>query len=490
MLALEIEYLLGVIFSSKGLGAEEVDWPPQPDRVFSALVASWGARGRDPAERQALQWLEQQDPPRLFASETIFKRTTPIAFVPPNDAKSGRDGNVQVLPSMRKRQQRRFPAGRPLSSTVRLVWNADADDATFACLAALARDTSYVGHSTSLTRCQFSGCDEARTGEGHVEFVPRFRVYEGRFAELEHRFQDGLRPSPGAVVVQRATGAAASTAENVFSGDMLVLEGVGGRSPDQFAFPLFARMLRERLTSVYGNSGGTAPSWLSGREPDGSPTSQGHVAIVPMADVGWKWSEGRLLGCAVILPLGKSAGDLRQVLHALLNAEGTFDVTWDDPEFFWTLQPTLTPSRSSLDPTRWRDIARAAGTRMARQEASVKWCTVTPIALDRFPKNRDGKVHRAEITAAVARACSYVGLPEPQSVQTSDASAISGAHAAYPLSGAPAWQRWRLPPSLAGRRLTHAVLKFDSPVRGPVILGAGRFVGLGLCLPRLEQRDV
>jgi CRISPR-associated protein Csb2 len=25
------------------------------------------------------------------------------------------------------------------------------------------------------------------------------------------------------------------------------------------------------------------------------------------------------------------------------------------------------------------------------------------------------------------------------------------------------------------------VLQFDEPIRGPVILGAGRFVGLGLC---------
>ena len=42
---------------------------------------------------------------------------------------------------------------------------------------------------------------------------------------------------------------------------------------------------------------------------------------------------------------------------------------------------------------------------------------------------------------------------------------------------------WRLPPSLASRQLTHAVIRFAEPIDGPVILGAGRFVGLGLCRP-------
>ena len=37
------------------------------------------------------------------------------------------------------------------------------------------------------------------------------------------------------------------------------------------------------------------------------------------------------------------------------------------------------------------------------------------------------------------------------------------------------------------RSLVHAVVRFPQPVRGPVVLGAGRFVGLGLCLP-LDRR--
>ena len=50
--------------------------------------------------------------------------------------------------------------------------------------------------------------------------------------------------------------------------------------------------------------------------------------------------------------------------------------------------------------------------------------------------------------------------------------------------------RWQLPRALDGRFLTHAIIRFSQPVEGPVILGAGRFVGLGLCRPiRLGESE-
>jgi CRISPR-associated protein Csb2 len=54
-LVLEIEHLLGVAFAARGLSDGAPDWPPQPDRVFSALVAAWSARDRPANERRALQ---------------------------------------------------------------------------------------------------------------------------------------------------------------------------------------------------------------------------------------------------------------------------------------------------------------------------------------------------------------------------------------------------------------------------------------------------
>jgi CRISPR-associated protein Csb2 len=38
------------------------------------------------------------------------------------------------------------------------------------------------------------------------------------------------------------------------------------------------------------------------------------------------------------------------------------------------------------------------------------------------------------------------------------------------------------------RACVHAQIEFAEPVRGPVLVGAGRYLGYGLCLPR-ELRE-
>ena len=110
------------------------------------------------------------------------------------------------------------------------------------------------------------------------------------------------------------------------------------------------------------------------------------------------------------------------------------------------------------------------------------FATVTPIALDRHLKQK-GEARLEEVATQIARCCRNIGLPEPDAVGPDKHSAIEGAPSAYPSGKSPAWTNWRLPRSLASRQITHAVIRFAEPVEGPVILGAGRFVGLGLCRP-------
>ncbi len=110
------------------------------------------------------------------------------------------------------------------------------------------------------------------------------------------------------------------------------------------------------------------------------------------------------------------------------------------------------------------------------------FATVTPIVLDRHLKEK-GAARQEESAGQIAAACRNIGLPEPEAVVVDKHSAIEGAPAAYPSGKSPRWMNWRLPPSLASRQLTHAVIRFAEPIDGPMILGAGRFVGLGVCRP-------
>jgi CRISPR-associated protein Csb2 len=143
------------------------------------------------------------------------------------------------------------------------------------------------------------------------------------------------------------------------------------------------------------------------------------------------------------------------------------------------------------------DVGHPLRVRLRRVEVSTKaalnvrrWCkpahrfiTATPIALDRHPgrlrSNVERAAHKAAIEAqrSIADACERIGLPRPLSVSISLAPLIPGAQ--HVRDYAP----WPSQPGKTRRARVHADILFAQPVRGPVILGAGRHVGLGLCLP-------
>lgn len=485
-LALEIEYLAGVCFAAVGPDSDAADWPPQPDRVFSALVATWGAHGEPQDERLALDWLQRQASPSCEAA-AASDRTAPVVFVPPNDARPDRAKNAAaVLPQLRNRQPRRFPAARPQQPVVRHIWAEAPDAQILEALDRLARDTSYIGHSASLTRCRFVLADPPPA----AALMPARRsVYAGRLEELQAAHARFLasadrkdRPAPGAPVLPRRAVTAARS--NVFAARWLVLEHVGGTMPDLRASAVVARGIRKALMSGYGQHGKAIPTVLSGHEPDGSPTRAPHLGIVPLAFTGFPYADGRVLGFALVPPAAQDMLDDEVFLRVLRGlaardpASGRRVIDVKSPAgaapgaaFSIALSPTFEPGsgRRSLDPAPYTRAART-------------FATVTPIVLDRHLK-RQGAARDEEIANQIAKACQRIGLPAPQQVVAAKHSAVEGAPSAWPSGQGPAWLTWRLPPSLAGRQLTHAVLGFAEPVDGPVLLGAGRFHGLGLCLP-------
>lgn len=479
-LVLEIEYLSGVSFAAVGPDSVVPDWPPQPDRIFSALVATWGARGRDSGEAEALQWLERLPPPRMIASDAD-PRTPGTVFVPPNDARSERQKNAKgVLPALRSRQPRHFPASRPHDPVVRLLWvDANPDDDALVALERLAHDTAYIGHSKSLTRCRFMVEHEAARTESRA---PGRRVYEGRFLELCEAFAAGRRPLRGAPVPRVRDEVSRTTSG--FDTRWLLLEHLRGDIPDIRASALVSKVIRDTLLSGYRRIGlaDGIPEAVSGHAPDGSPARAAHIAIVPLAFVGYPHADGHVTGFALVPPRGSTIfddEDFRRAIRALApvdEARGrrvltvtTAAGTPPGRAFSIELTPTFEPGRRSLDPAPYVRDART-------------FATVTPIVLDRHLK-QDRDARTREIDAQLAAACRNIGLPEPEQIVVNKHSAVEGAPSARPSGKAPDWTRWSLPPSLASRHLVHAVFRFSEPVEGPVILGAGRFLGLGLCRP-------
>ena len=517
-LVLEVEYLSGVSFAAIGPDSEAPDWPPQPDRMFSALVAAWAARGQDEREAEALRWLEKLPVPRLLASNAE-PRTTPTVYVPPNDYETPQ-GELQklrwyreflskgisppkekghkklwhqawnVMPTQRKRsglKERSFPAVRPHDPIIRLCWrDAQPDDATFSALETLARDTAYIGHSASLTRCRFlldqdlSGLNAAR--------LPERRVYCGRFDELRQNFETGRRPLPGTRVAPAPEAKREQT--NIFSDRWLILEHVAGDMPDIRACGLVAKTLRDALFAGYRRIGldKAIPEIISGHSSDGKPSRAPHLAVVPLAFTGFPYADGHIMGFALVPPRDSTIPDdenFRKALRKLapIDEDGRRILTLKTKKgmpsgdaFSIKLSPTFEApaNKRSLDPALYIRPART-------------FATVTPIVFDRHLKAK-GAARQEEIARQIAAACRNVGLPEPEAVVADKHSALEGAPAAYPSAKSPPWMRWRQPPSLASRQLTHAVIRFAQSVEGPAILGAGRFIGLGLCRPLDAER--
>jgi CRISPR-associated protein Csb2 len=278
-----------------------------------------------------------------------------------------------------------------------------------------------------------------------------------------------IRPVPSVVtrVLRPKRGSPAPS--TLFDGDnVTVLSDGGGFVPSLDAFPLVAKRLRDALLKTAKEMGLPIPTVLSGHDADGSPTNEQHIAILPLADVGWRYSQSRLMGVALVWPRDVEPGQRREALRILASfmREGPSEtgLLHFGRRGCWQLTLAPDPDRASLRFERYTRGARC-------------WGTVLPAVLDRHPKDRSGE----ELAAIVARACINIGLP-PQTidglnVEASEHAAIKGAPSTTDIRNALSKDsRFRNKP------LRHLILTFPRPVRGPLILGAGRFRGLGLCL--------
>lgn len=495
MLVLDIEWMTGTARLASDPSDPAPDWPAQPDRVFSALVASWGALGTPRNARAALEWMERQPPPEIWCVPPgdVTTRAAPDVYVPVNDPKG-----IDLLPQRRSRQKRSFQVcvlpDQPLHQQI--VWAEAPSPETLSALNSLAEATSYIGHSASLARLLFKTMDAPGPDAALERATTRSAPHPGRLAALEGLHERHLqgdararaRPAPVKLPspppVQRS---------NVFTPDWYVLGHAGGDRPDILACAGVTRRLRDALMSAVPDP---VPPWLSGHEPDGSPTRQPHLSIVPLAFVGNEHATGRLMGLGIVLPAAvrsrwddgspavwKERRDFEGALARLMseNPDGEQAVGGQalalrlGPAGVWKLELRPQPSQASLRPDRY--VASAC-----------VWHSVTPIALDRHLKGKDTE-WRDEAAGIVADACLNTGLARPSHVEVFKHSAARGVPAAWPVGGAPRRPDWARPGFLKQRKLVHARIVFSEPVEGPVIVGAGRFAGLGLCLPASSQDE-
>lgn len=529
MLALRIEYLTGRCVATAYNNRERPEWPPHPARVFSALVASWAdGDTSNHNERAALEWLENAGAPFLTAAASS-SRTAATHYVPVNDAvlpvcntdrlfadfakaeaavdsgrsdaereKAGKSRDKalkqilnaattasKTLPEHRVRQPRFFPSLTPDDPVVHLVWKATPLPEHREALAQLAGRVVRIGHSSSLVSCSVvdNAPEPSWYPDANGEEVLRVPG-PGQLTVLEAEWERHQGTEPRVLpclFVRYRNGSRTELADvvaPVMDDRWEVFRRVGGpRLPITRTVDL-ASAVRGALLK---HADDPPPEVLSGHRPDGSPSERPHISIVPLPFVGSAHADGALLGLAVVLPRELAEGERLAALRAIGKWEETERV--EDEE-----APSLSVQMGSagvveIERVVW-GIPPLANLRSSTWcRPSRLWISATPVALDRNPGDlyspNPDKAKKAFRTAAetIARACENIGLPLPQSVTVLPSATLPGTTKARQF---PPFPKGKEGPR---RVKVHAGITFREVVRGPVLLGAGRYLGLGLFRP-------
>jgi len=491
VIAIGVRYLNGWAMATHPADRERPEWPPHPDRVFMALAAAHFETGATASEVAALERLEQE-PPLLQAGRHTVRETV-TTYVPVNDSASPLKGSGKTLrplaplgslPIGRDRQARQFPVALPEEPVVHLRWpRLDLDTAERRVLAALCAKVTCIGHSASLVQMWLEDAPAgAPTADTRPELLPvgsepaRYRLRvpaPGRLERLRADFAAAVRPRASAWCgYEPRTEPEPETAERAscFDPALLVLRKLDGPDLALESTLQVTRVLRDTVLSLSPEP----TEWVSGHRPDGSPSERDHLAFLPLPHVGREHADGHLLGLALAVPRNVDAYERRRRMTPVL-----FD-DLGQPREIELRMGRLGLWKLRLEERGYRPVALRAETWTAAppSEPSRRWATVTPIALDRHPKGTD---RWAQVEEAIRRGCERIGLPAPADVVLSPVSLFAGA---------PHGRRFptlRRGASGTPVQHTHAVLSFVEPVRGPVIIGAGRYRGYGFCRPLRPQ---
>jgi len=387
------------------------EWPPAPDRLFQAMVATAAATGQDMAP---LKFLESA--PAIEASNA--KTTTALRYVPENFRRSG---------GCHIGAAKHFPMAHPDAPFVGYAWN-DVPEEVIPALERIAAEVTYLGRGSSRVVVTPGPIEPTWIPSEVGELLVRV-PYPGRLSDLQTAYKRGARSSLAPSLGYQS---AETLHPSAGWGDLLVLRP--GHSLPMTKTAIWTDKLRRAVMSRIGDP---IPEIIHGHD------SYRHVAWAALPDVNHKYSDGHILGLGVWMPKGASPAERGIVGAPLMQLREVDGVSVSLPDYMI----------KGLQPWTWSRPARI-------------WATATPIVLDRQP--------RRSLTAeqSISDSVKALGLPTPVQVEVSRNS---------PVKGVPRSNGFRL--RKPGRLYTHAVIEFASPVAGPLLIGAERYFGLGLCRP-------
>ena len=470
-------------------------WPPAPARLFQALMAG-AARGAAVSDtaRRAFDWLERRSPPVIAAPRTLRGQNY-TAFVPNNDLdamlETAKGSTLEkAVAAVRVGKHIRpilFDATTPLL----YCWVVDAAGKETAALCEIAKRLHRLGWGVDMAWAEAAVVDEKEAEERiarHAGIVYRpscaaaggldmlcprpgsTRSLTSRFEGMRARFQRGSsNRAPKTVFVQPPKPLFKKVAYNapprraVF--ELRTANAPSGFSPwrlrDAASLVAEARdRSAKKLTSAAPELTEHVKRYLFGRDA-GERDKEARVRIVAIPSVGHPDVDMNIRRIAVYAPQA-------------------CPLPFDD--LVWAFAQV---ARIDGDGVIVSELQRADDTGMVErfERSGRRWRSVTPLALGRARRRRarqaegvrERAADEARAAAAVRQALRHEGVRAP-------AVEVRVQREPFDRKGARA-EAFAPNTRFSRDILWHAAIEFAEPVKGPLLLGDGRYLGLGLMRP-------
>jgi CRISPR-associated protein Csb2 len=477
------------------------DWPPSPARLFQALIAGAGLQGPlKTEEADALEWLETMQPPIIAAP--IVRKGQPVGNFVPNNDLDAVGGDPRRIGSIRAKKEIRpllFDAEQPFL----YAWTLrdESSKEKFAnVICQLAEKIYQVGRGVDLAWAwaetigetalanrldDYAGTIHRPSLAGDGKSVPC--PFKGSFASLEKRYQANQSRFEVAKIERAVSQNFRRLPKPKFQSvaynspparKLFDLRNVV--EPEQFQAwnleraSLLIQTVRDavfkRLTDAFPAKTSQVEHWLIGRNADGSNGGKAdeRIRLIPLASVGHAHAD-------------------HGIRRVFIEASANCPIRADD--LFWAFNGVELGERGSLG-----RLTAADDDSFVRHygigSAATDWQTITPAALPESVKRRRIEPSRRVVEAkgaseraheqhlarlAVLTALRHAGV-------NAEVRDIIVQREPFQSHGERA-EAFALGSRFSKERLWHVALTFAEPVQGPLVLGDGRFLGLGSFAP-------
>jgi len=442
------------------------EWPPSPMRLYQALLA--GNAPLNDRQAEAFRWLEHQPPPIIRATPSQPGGAR-MVYVPSNNADTTSDPSK--LRTGKLIQPMLLPPGRPIE----FIWEYDTSHIGHArVIADAARRLHALGWGIDLVIGDGCLAGSAWQNDESADAIVHYAVASGNAssrlrvpvagsltslieaykASLDRLDAQGvIRDQPGAIVYrQQAYSISPPRAFAAFS--LIRDDGEFARIPPGRIKALVG-MLRAAASSsdirqALGDE--VVDRQILGHPPDHDGP---RVSFLPLTTIGHSHSDGRIRRVAIAsCPADRV---LIETLARMLHGQALV------PSHSVAAEATITRT-DEADPVVRRYVS-----------ASRHWASTTPILL---PGYDDRKAHRGNhrrrlerAEKLVFKALAHAGIDFPCRVAL---------HRVPYWAGTEHARQFNPRDKLAHYPRYHVRLTFDSPVVGPLAIGAGRHAGFGV----------